>query len=492
MSQQHAAASPAAVGFRSWLASISLRLPRLGGWAPLVYLVTALPTVLFLTVLTPPFQSPDEPNHFQRAVSILNGRIVAQRGAMRGQAGAVIPRSVSRVSGAFMDLSGHPEVKYTTERMRDVSAIHWDRADKGYSDFSNTTIYPPFFYVPTVAALSVSRSLDWTVLNSYRLARSVNGIVAVLLATAAIGVAGHGRSVLFAVLSLPMALHLFASVSQDALLIAGVGLAVALCSRAAARPGERTWPALLVAALLFGAAMAARPPYAALVVALAVPRTSNGGSRLRSLVHRHWPVALALAIGLGWIALGAAPAQVPMRINDGVSIADQLSAVVRHPGLFPSALGNTLRRNFVDHFAQAIGVLGWSDGPLSDAHRAVGGAALVVGALLCSGLRERCPARLWGGMVAVGMVLAFVGLHGALYLSWTPVGADQIDGFQGRYILPILALAAVALPATTARRSDKADARPGRLHVLGWAALFVLTAASDLWLPFAVFDRYYA
>jgi uncharacterized membrane protein len=37
-------------------------------------------------------------------------------------------------------------------------------------------------------------------------------------------------------------------------------------------------------------------------------------------------------------------------------------------------------------------------------------------------------------------VISLVAIAGALYLVWTPVGASQVGGIQGRYFIPILPL----------------------------------------------------
>jgi len=46
-------------------------------------------------------------------------------------------------------------------------------------------------------------------------------------------------------------------------------------------------------------------------------------------------------------------------------------------------------------------------------------------------------------LAVVATVFAIFDLE---YLSWTLVGKDAIDGVQGRYALPLLALLAISLP----------------------------------------------
>ena len=60
-----------------------------------------------------------------------------------------------------------------------------------------------------------------------------------------------------------------------------------------------------------------------------------------------------------------------------------------------------------------------------------------------------------------------LGLYLLQYLFWTPVGHTEVQGVQGRYVLPILPLLALCLPAFNLKGG-------GRLR----AALVVLPAAA--------------
>lgn len=486
--------SPPAPSATSW--RVVAALVRYCGLAPILYLLMALPTVVFLTVLTPPFQTPDETNHFRRAVQILRGEIVGHEITAPGWSGAHLPKSVVKVAESFSYLIGHPESRFSSDVMHDDSATPWDWSDREFTSFANTVIYPPFFYLPSVGALAAARQLGWNVLDAYRLARLVTGLSAVLIATLAIAMAARGRAMLFVILSLATPLYLFASISQDGLLIACMALAMGCCSRA---DGQKRplhgWERVAVAMLL-GAAVAARPPYVFALAVLVTPlvRCRPGGGWTRSRLQPLLPLLAALAIGLGWVVFGARPAQTPMRLEAGVSIAGQIGSMLSHPAAFPLALANTLRGSLGVQIEQAIAVLGWSETMFPPLYYLAATIALVLAAALAlTGPRGLLSFR-WGLLLAGAFALASASLYAALYLSWTTVGADYVDGFQGRYFLPAFMLLAVTLPALSGLGLSVAPAieRLGmRWRPVAWVALGLFAAMSDLYLPYRVFQRYY-
>ena len=466
----------------------------LARFAPLVYLATALPTVVFMTYLTPPSQAPDETNHFRRAVQLLRGQIVGHP-VSPTDSGGVIAKSTGEFAEALNKAIGHAEVRVDPSVMRAMHAIRWNRSDREYDSFVNTVIYPPFFYVPALGALALGQTLDLGVFDSFTLARLATGLTAVGMGALAIGLAMRGRALLFVLLSLPMTLYLFASLTQDALLVASVALVAGLCSRAAGRgrpfsTGER----FLVAALV-GAAVAARPPYfpllGILLTSLLRPpvRASVPSARLLAVA----PFGLALAVAAGWLLFGAGPAKVPFRVSDGVSMASQVDYLMHHIGSVPDIAERTLSGSGLWHYKQFIGVLGWSDTYLPAFYYPLASLALVVAAVLVLFETGQALGRAEGLFLFVGWILAWAATYAVLYLTWTPVGADSVDGVQGRYFLASTMLLVPALPALAFWvRAPRAAPTPGAfLAAPAWLLLFGAAAASDWSLPQLVLTRFY-
>lgn len=478
---------------RAWLA-LARPLVWFASLSPAVYLITALPTVLFLTVLVPPFQVPDETNHFRREIQLVRGGLVGREIPAPGFSGATLPRSVETVAEAFSYLIAHPDARFSPAVMHETASTPWNWSDRAFTSFANTVIYPPFFYLPSVGALEVARGLGWKPLDAYGLARLVNGLSAVGIAALAIGLAKRGRAVLFTVLSFPSTLYLFASVSQDALLIACSALAMAICSRAADLGRSLTATERVGVVLLFGAMAAARPPYALLGAVLATPLVIYPGPGVGARLRAALPALGALSIAACWIAFGARPGQTPMRLESGVSIPGQIHFIVQHPTAFPIALANTIQDRIGVEIAQSIAVLGWSETLFPSFYYVAAGAALALATALSLGGRRASLSPRWGAALLAAAALTYVALLAALYLQWTPVGDETVDGFQGRYLLPVAMLFAVALPAFSRSGPTGVPAATGtgaRCRTAAALALCGFAALSAVWLPHEVFLRYY-
>lgn len=460
-------------------------------WFPIAYLAVALPAVLVLGRLVPLGMVADEGSHWLRAVQIAQGQWVATR-ASPSEAGGTVPYGAVEVGEALDELIGHRDIKVDPAVVRNWRDIRWTGRGEGFAAFGNTAIYVPVFYGPAATAVAFGRWRDWSVPRTFALARAATGITAVGLCTLAIGLARRGRALLTALLLLPMALLQFSSVSQDALLVAGLALVVGLCSRAAgeARPlhnAER-----FVAFAILGLAVGSRPPYAPLLLlgatALLGSNQPDGQEGVRRIAARLWAPLMAALIAGAWIVLGAGPAKTVLRTDVTVSEAGQLTYLVHHLAAVPRLAWNTLASAGLDHYRQFLGIVGWYDVyPPVFVHVAATltlfGAAALSRVELGAALGRRD-----GALLLLAWVAAWAAVYATLYLAWTAVGARVVDGVQGRYFLPSATMLTLAVPALLARRP--AVPAPA-LAAAGWAAVLIVGAADAVATAMTVVDRFY-
>jgi uncharacterized membrane protein len=472
--------------------------------APIFYLAISLPTVLFLSTLIPPFQAPDETNHFRRAVQLLCGEVVGHIFSP-GWAGGALPKTAGRVAETFAYMIVHPDVKVRPDLTATTRKIDWRWRDREDESFANTVIYPPTGYIPAIIGLWIGRSLGWSVLDSYYAARYCSALASVLLAGFAIYTTRWGRSLFFVLLSLPMTLYLFASLTQDSLLIAMTATAFSGYSRAAGEGRDIREHECYLAAVLLGCVWAARPPYLFLCPILLTLRSLREVtlSPSRRMLKRILPLVIALAIGGGWILFGASPAKTPMRLEAHVLATRQFQYLLHHPLAIFVAIHNTFHGNFGHYFKEFLGVLGWvggSEAYLPNFHYWLASAALSVAALvsLLQGwlLDPTGSNKLsLGVLCAAAVVVTFVAICVTLYLTWTTVGSDSVDGIQARYFLPpalALALAVPAFGSSLAKlRSCGLGTAATQFEGFAWLALIAIVICLDLVLPHAVLIRYY-
>ncbi|NHN84066.1 DUF2142 domain-containing protein [Acetobacter musti] len=401
-------------------------------------------------LLTPPFQAPDEPNHYFRALQISHGRLTAVR---RGdtEAGAYLPASVPRLSQIFDPLKFAPDLKVSPQMIEQAFALKHD-SSVVFENLPNTALYPPTSYFGSALGIAAARAAGSGMLSTFYLSRAGNLILCVLLGMAAVRLAekaagGIAAPFLVIVLSLPMTIHLATTCSQDGVIIALSALACAGLLRLSEYPPGR-WPWRLVALTgsALGCVIAAKSPYITLVL-------------LPFLLRKHLfslrPAILSLiavSVFLLWFIGGLKPAMTTTPQQAGGSVALQARFLVHHPLQFCGLFFHTLPLGGRDNLHQFIGVLGWLDTPVPAVFRelAYGYLAATLSVIplwllaLSRSASQQTPVLTEWRMRALrvfaasaALLAAFTGIYVALFLSWTRVGESFIDGVQGRYFLPL-------------------------------------------------------
>ena len=452
---------------------------KLWNWLPLVYLVFSVTAVILITLKFPLFQHADENVHFLRAEQISAGGLL---GVKRD----------NNASGGYVDKAA---VEITNELRKlkrrecvDLSAIdrsthiYWS-GQRVYAGYANTSIYPPIGYAPVALGILTGKLLGLSVAKTAYLARLVNGLFAVAISFIALKLCTRGRFLMFSVLLLPMTLSLFASLSQDAILIAMSALLAALLSRIlTAGPDLKTrWPetALLVLCLLMLGS--SKVPYGALLLILLLPGVVPGAHDS----PRGWLRGLLLASMVGltllaWTIFTVKYLSVPL------GGASDIKAQLQHLAWNPDALlhipQRTLEKFGIYYIKGFIGLLGgWLDVAFPDAFYWAAGVALFLAWWLDTTQYARLA---WGRqfIILCSILMASAGIFVALYLSYTWVGARYIDGVQGRYFLPLAPLLGLLGPS--------GGKLTNRLSILGWYVLIFPLVTLAL-LPYVIEQRYF-
>jgi uncharacterized membrane protein len=442
---------------------------------PALFLFLVLPLSLVCAVITPPGQVADEPAHIGKAESLLHGELLGRRGAVEVDGNQTVLSGVDVDVApmlAAITLAVHPP-RPDRSLFEKAQGIAW--TDKTvFVSIGPIASYFPAFYLPGAVAMGVSKAMGATPLGAILAGRVVNALCFGLLGMAALLVARRGRTVLFCTLAVPMSLSLGASFNQDGLIIAAGALAAGLMTRRGdpASPARRSWwMGYGLAAVLVTLICLSKPPYLpmAMLLLLPLPPARLWRQARPELLLR---VAVLVAVGLvvvAWAGLSIvhvttpvpqapyAPGPLwpgdPQQTFSQTDVNAQLQVLLANPLRLVTLPVMTLLHD-INMIHMMIGVLGWLDVILPPwVYRAWVWAA--VGALLADAIRERRPGlpawlpppRAWDTiLLLLGIFGSFVGIYLSQYLIWTHVGLTRIDGPQGRYLLPLVPLAALAVP----------------------------------------------
>jgi uncharacterized membrane protein len=471
--------SDSGLGFRQLLRARLLTLSSGLHW---VFLLFAVPLVVFLAVRTPAFQTPDEVNHFFRSYQVAHGVLFAREGGYTDSA-------IDDLYTFVAKLPFNPQAHMTAAEVAGARTVRWSGRLK-YHSFPNTAAYFPADYIPQAFGILIGQACGLGVLNTLILARLLNGAAAIVICAFALALCRRGKVMIFAVLLLPMTLSLFASCSQDATLIALACLAFSLISRQLEAAVPMT---SATAAVVFGAIFIiaiGRPPHAALALVFFIPgllpSRSKTRQRLTALVLTGITVTFTLA---WWIAglLGTrsisqsyeslGPPIAPGNVDPKM----QLINLLHHPGIVGNLLGYAVYHR-TEYIGQFIGCLGWLDTVMPLLYYL---AMIMVFALAVIAEMGHGPAipRVATAIILGASLVSIAGVFFIQYLISTPVGQVALT-MQGRYFIPIVVAIAAGLPSL----GDSSRQTYDRATWIVVAAQLITVAV----LPHVIMARYYA
>jgi len=432
---------------------------------------------LVLSAVVPPFQSPDEFDHVERAYALSKGQLLLVSDAdHEGLSGAWVDDGLLAYMTLHAPLAFEPEAKLAAEARVAASAIGW-RGTETFSGAPGTGYYLPVVYLPQAAALAVGRITGASIDASYRAARLAAGFVASLLLFAAF-LRWRPSMAVMALLLLPMTLFQWTGAGIDALSIGVAVLALALWREQEARGTDASLRRLLAVGALLVVVVGCRFHMAPLLlVPLLMAR--------RFTVRRVVAGALPLVAIAAWTLWALATTQHPSTAE--MSAGDKVVAYAATPSRLVEVAWTTFTTPIIVEFygRSFVGVLGWLDTALPSAIYAAWGLLLATAAAWTLAVADWRQAR-WTH--AAGAVLALCSallVPLLLLLMWTPFESPTIDGVQGRYfLLPALALAS-AVPSQ--RDGDGGRFIPG---VVAGFALLVALYSLVVTLPVLV-ARYY-
>ena len=386
--------------------------------------------------IAPPFQSPDEFDHVERAYFLSKGQWLLTTSS-RQVSGGWVDDGLVDYMGHFESLPFKAEQRIDRERLLASQEVAWQGTHR-FAEAPGTGYYLPLVYLPQAVALALGERAGASVDASYRFARLASGVVAALLLFAAFR-RWRPSAFAMALLLMPMTVFQWAGAGIDALSIGASCLAMSLwleSERSGTAPSARRIAGVAVLVVAVVGCRIHLAPLLLLPVLMLRP-------------FRPYRIALgllpALVVGV-WVMIALASTQHPHLAE--LSTVDKLLIYARDPASMLERLWATVTTpNLTAFYGRSfVGVLGWLDTALPAATYAAWGM------LLGSAFAWSVAVADWRrGLIAPAVALVMAAASALmvplmLLLMWTPIDAPVIDGIQGRYfLLPALVLA-MAIP----------------------------------------------
>jgi len=402
---------------------------------------------LVFALVLPPCQAPDEHGHFLRAYSVSEGHLVPRQ-KVAGWGADDLPKSVLGFL-SYVRFIGRPDLKVSGADL-DANRVPLDPGARDMHVFGAVGAYTFLPYVPQSIGIAVARALGLDALSAFYAGRLANLAGSVLLIWLAVRIVPAFKVTFALIALLPVAVQQIASYSPDSITIALAFLLTAILLRMAIG-GDPVRRLHVLAACVVTACLAfCKPPYAMLAVFfLAVP-AARLGSRGR-FVAAGLGLAVVLIISVSASARftrGFSPDEmevdgwlVPGKFTR--SLTGQVAAIKARPLRLVEACVATC----IDHGARWIDMLsrlGWGEAVLNPLAAQVYLWFIAVAVVLDQASGPSLPVRAkWAAALAAALGLGMV-LTSA-YIGFSPVGGRVIEGIQGRYLIPLLPMAALPL-----------------------------------------------
>ena len=455
------------------------------------FLVTALIFGSLYALVIPPFQSPDEFNHFYRSWQITEGGITGKK-TMDNRLGDSLPKSLLSISTPFTQLPFHFEQRIKTSTIFSTLQIPLEGNERTFIDFSNTSVYAPTAYVSQSIAIFLFKKLGFTPLSIFYLSRLFTLLLWTSIVYASVKIIPAHRW-LFAFLALlPASLFINASINADVFTNALSFLTISLFVKKFFKKNKITKIEILILLLTTTLISLNKIAYLPLSFLVFLIPKENFSSAQQKYIFSCFLLIINLAVVVWWSKI-IAPLyirfenynpiyRVGQQLNEGVDPQAQLAFIWHNPLIYTQIMIISLVKTLPHTLIHYVGKFGWEKNYLP--------LALILPLFLMLILRGVnsnesnfvvIPKKLKYKMTLIAIALT-ASLATAMYLLWCPIGSNFIGNLSGKYFIPIFPLFFLSLPSFDLKKYCFFTTEKGI------AACLWLTLGYGLW---QVWQRYY-
>lgn len=445
------------------------------------FIIAATLFGLTFLLITPPFQSPDEPSHFYRAYQISQGKLRVEK--VGDKAGGILPASLEKT----VDIVGtgslifQPNAKYDIHKTKHALSIKEKPSDKKFYDFRGTAYYSAVSYLPQSLGILLARLAQLPPILMMYSAKFMVLCVWIILLAFSIRFMPRKKWALVAVGLLPMALFQATSLSADVMAYGLLALAFSLIlkftnEKKYVNPKKITGLLLLLTALTLGKQIMFIFPFLVLLLPSNAFKNKKDQYLKKSIL-----IILPLVFFFAWmisvhsVSITATAALHPVP-------NEQLRFIFYHPLGYLHAVLGTYFFASSDLIARSfIGDFGWLDTPLSEFFAALGYISLAF-LFLVNYESQKVWLKVKDKYILGGLwILYFFAVNTALYVYYDPIKDRVVEGVQGRYFIP-LALISIPLLFGNWIKTSESTYRKGAVILP-----IILLIASTI----TIFYRYY-
>lgn len=394
-----------------------------------IFLSFIIPIGLMYLIFMIPTYVPDEHAHIWKSYQISEGIILTpidEQGNSHTEVPEFFKTNIIRNINKYKD-------------MNEAINQETDYSDKEEVE-STAQNYPPILYVFSSIGLFISRIIGLNGILAQYFARICNFIVFLILSYYTIKIMPFGKLLVSCFLFIPMVLQQAASVSADSIVNAVMIFFIAFNMHLLFKKDKinrKEQIAYILLSIFIGVAKVVYIPLVGLSLLLI-------GSKNLDKKHKKIVIATSIVVGsivaiLWYIFSMQYKGNEAYLIENNVNAIEQIKNILKYPLHGVKVVLLTIFEQGESYLYMLMGTnLGWLEinVPLITA---IGFMILIILSIFFEKNENELnwKQKLWTVLMFLFSVVLILM---ALYVSWTGVGEDQVQGIQGRYFIPIMLL----------------------------------------------------
>lgn len=406
------------------------------------FLVLIILLGILYYVSFPIFRAPDEINHYMRAFEISQGNMVSQHVGGSGVGGNLLPKGI--IPGELQDarkINFYKVIDHFSDRLS-------DKKTELYT-YGNTALYAPFVYLPqTIGILAARLMTRQTILIAYA-GRMCTFVFCVFLLYISIKNVRYGKMIYFIISFMPMMLSQIVSLSADAvtntIIFTFVSYIIKYCyGDHTQKIGNRQLAILFALMVELSFCKIVYLPICLLIFLLPDKLFKE---RKNAFVYKVLSIGIVVVANLIWLSISAG---FLIEFNPGVDSEEQVLFVLTHIPQYFLISFRTFLLHCDEWLQQMVGSnLGWAMDVEIPKILILVYLGMIFGSLVINfettekyAIKSDKTIKLLTGFAFFGVIAL---IFTSLYVQWTPVANNVINGIQGRYFIPVLPLLVMIL-----------------------------------------------
>ena len=369
------------------------------------------------SLTTPIFDVPDEPAHLARGLYIVEGHFGMEENNSQFNISEDFQKYIDQIGNNLFN--------------NNLSAYTHNEETINNTAVKATNAYSFISYLPQAFALLLGKFLNLNLLHTFYLGRILNLFAYAVLVSFGIKIIPEFKMPLLVVSSMPMSLYISASYNQDSIAMGLIVLVISFYVNIVYSCQIKEKKIIIFSVLCMGLIVTKLPYVLFSTLLLFIPPSKYSNKKKYWIGVLCWGIVMVFS--LVWFLYYSS--FTPPHTPQGVDVKEQIISLFVN---FPSNFLQIAKAMFsFEIYTKMLYIFGWLT---------YGSAELVVlyifflgGVFIGYPSSKKIPLISKMGTFLI-FLLTYICICMSMYLTWTPVGSNIINGVQGRYLIGIIAL----------------------------------------------------